>query len=368
MNAPLEKLKQIPPTCVCVADYAPLARERLTEGAWAYLNGGAEGELTLRANSAALERILLKTRVLQDLSGGHTRLQLFGQTFKFPFLLAPVAYHRLFHPDGELETVIAASAVQAGMIVSTLASVPLEAIKAQASAPLWFQIYIQADREFTRDLVQRAEAAGYQALVVTVDAPVSGLPYQQRRSGFRIPSDVTAVNLQGARGLGSHHAQGGGEILLGSKLLAAVPTWADIEWLKSLTTLPVVIKGIMTVEDAAQAIASGVDGIVVSNHGGRTLDMQPASIDVLPEIAEAVQGRVPLLLDSGIRRGSDVFKALALGASAVLIGRPYIHGLAAAGAVGVSHVVQILRAELEVTMALTGCKDLGAIGRHLLRR
>lgn len=368
MELPLDKLRQIPPSCVSVGDYEELARARMTGDSWAYLAGGAEDEVTLRENAAAFTRLSLKTRVLQDLSGGHTRLQLFGQTFSFPILLAPVAYHRLFHPDGELATAVAASAVQAGMIVSTLASVMLEDIARQATAPLWFQVYIQSDRAFTRELVQRAETAGYQALMLTVDAPVSGLPYRQRRSGFRLPPDIEAVNLRGARNLGTHHAQGGGEILLGSPLLAAAPTWQDVGWLKSLTKLPLIIKGIMTPEDAEQAIAAGVDGIVVSNHGGRTLDMQPASIDVLPEIAAAVQGRVPLLLDSGIRRGSDVFKALALGASAVLIGRPYMYGLAAAGAVGVSHIMQILRAELEVTMALTGCRDLAAINPSLIRR
>jgi 4-hydroxymandelate oxidase len=367
MAAPLAKLQQIPATVASVADYEPLARERITEQAWAYLSGGSADEVTLRENCAAFQRLSLRTRVLQDLKDGHTRLELLGHTFEFPILLAPIAFQKLVHPDGELATVLAASAHKAGMILSTQASVLLEDVARQAQTSLWFQLYIQPDRGFTRDLVRRAETAGYQALVLTVDAPVSGLRNREQRAGFALPMGVEAVNLRGMLPLPQASGQAGSNVLLGGPLLAAAPTWADIDWLRSLTSLPVLLKGVMTAADAKRAVEAEVAGIIVSNHGGRTLDTQPPTISVLPEIAEAVGGRLPLLLDSGIRRGSDVFKALALGASAVLIGRPYVYGLAAAGAVGVSHVIHILRAELELTMALTGCRTLKDISSSLVR-
>ena len=367
MKPPLAKLQQIPAAIASVDDYEPFARERVSEQAWAYLSGGAADEWTLRENCAAFQRLTLRTAVLRDLRGGNTRLELFGQPFAYPILLAPVAHQKLVHPEGELATVLAASAMQAGMVVSTQASASLEDIARQARAPLWFQLYILPDRDFTAALVRRAEAAGYCALVVTVDAPVNGVRNREQRAGFVLPPEAEAVNL---RGLAPPAAGGaaGAPVLLGTPLLDSAPTWKDIAWLRSLTRLPVLVKGVMTAEDARRALSEGVDGIVVSNHGGRVLDAQPATIDVLPEIAAAVGGRVPVLLDGGVRRGTDVLKALALGASAVLIGRPYVYGLAAAGAVGVSHVLHILRAELEAAMALTGCRDLAAVGPSLVRR
>lgn len=364
---PLEKLQQIPATIASVSDYEPYARERMTEQAWAYIAGGAADEVTLRDNCAAFQRLTLRPRVLQDLAGGHTQLSLFGQSFLHPIMLAPVAFQALVHPEAEMATALGASAMQAGMVVSTQATTLLEDIAGTATGPLWFQLYIQPDRDFTRDLVLRAERAGYQALVVTVDAPVNGLRNREQRSGFAFPAGIEAVNLRGMRGLPPQRAQAGSQILLGSDLLNAAPTWQDLAWLKSLTRLPVLVKGITTAEDAARAVAEGMDGIIVSNHGGRTLDGLPATLDVLPEVVAAVDGRIPVLMDGGIRRGGDVFKALALGAKAVLVGRPYIYGLAAAGATGVSHVLYLLRAELEVTMALAGCRDLAAISPQSVR-
>jgi 4-hydroxymandelate oxidase len=267
-----------------------------------------------------------------------------------------------------MATALAAAAMQAGMVVSTQASVPLEDIAKQVTVPPWFQLYIQHDRGFTRDLVQRAEAAGYAALVLTVDAPVSGLRNREQRAGFALPPGVEAVNLRGLPPLAGGAGAPGQPVLFGTPLLDSAPTWQDVAWLKSITRLPVLLKGILTAEDASEALAYGADGLIVSNHGGRTLDTVPATIDVLPDIAATVGGRVPVLLDGGIRRGTDVFKALALGAAAVLVGRPYIYGLAAAGAVGVSHVLHILRAELEATMALAGTKNLAAIGPHHICR
>jgi 4-hydroxymandelate oxidase len=368
MKLPLPPLQQIPASIAAVTDYEPFARERMTKQAWAYVAGGAGDELTLAENCAAFRRLRLRTRVLRDLSGGGTALTLFGQTFAHPILLAPVAFQKLAHPDGEMATVIAAAAIETGMVVSTQASVSLEAIAREAQAPLWFQLYVQPDRAFTEALVRRAEAAGYGALVVTVDAPVSGLRNREQRAGFRLPAEVEAVNLHGMRALPADSREAGTGSLLGSPLLAAAPTWRDVTWLKSLTRLPVLLKGIMTAEDADCAMAAGADGIIVSNHGGRVLDAQPATIDVLPQVAGAVDRRIPVLVDGGIRRGGDVLKALALGASAVLVGRPYVYGLASAGAVGVAHVLRILRAELEVAMALTGCRDLAAVGPALIAR
>jgi 4-hydroxymandelate oxidase len=349
----LPPLTQIPPDVVAVADYEPLARERMSPAAWAYFSGGVGDELTLQANSAAYARRLLHPRVLADLRGGHTRVTLLGRTFEHPILLAPVAYQKMAHPEGERATMLGASAMKAGMIVSTQSTVLLEDLAREAQAPLWFQLYVQRDRALTQSLVARAEAAGFEAIVVTVDAPVLGPRNREQRSGFRLMPGVEAVNLRGQPAAATRHLAAGASVFT-SGLLEVAPTWTDIAWLRSITRLPVLLKGIMSAEDAARAVQEGVAGIVVSNHGGRTLDTLPATLDVLPRIAAQVAGRVPILFDGGIRRGTDILKALALGASAVLVGRPYLYGLAAAGAPGVAHVINILRTELEFAMVLTG--------------
>lgn len=355
MPSPLPPLSSIPPDVVSVDDYEVLAYERLDAPVWAYLSGGAADECTLRENRAAFERIRLSPRLFRDFNGANTRVHIAGTSYDHPIFLAPTASHHLFHPDGENATAIGAYAMQAPWVVSTQASTSLEDIARVTRSPLWFQLYIQSDREFTADLVRRAEIAGYRALVVTADAPLNGLRNREQRAGFRMPPGIEAVNLRG------FHAPPPADRVFGSEILHSAPTWQDIPWLKSRTKLPVFIKGILDPADARLAIENGADGIVVSNHGGRTLDTLPATIDALPAIAEAVQKRVPILLDGGIRRGTDVFKAIALGASAVMIGRPYLHGLAAAGALGVAHVLKILRTELELTMALTGARSLAEI-------
>jgi len=354
-------LERIPPEVAAVADYEALARERMSPPAWAWLQGGAADELTLRDNTAAFARLRLAPRVLTDLAGGNTRLTLLGQPHEFPILVAPVAYQQLAHPEGERATVLAAAAMRAGMVVSTQAGFPLETLASGVQTPLWFQLYIQPDRSFTRELALRAEAAGYQALVVTVDAPVSGARNREQRAGFTLPAGIVPANLQGMRVPTPHTAQPGSSPLLASPLLAAAPTWRDIGWLRGQTRLPILVKGVLAPEDALRAADEGLAGVIVSNHGGRTLDTLPATIDALPAIAHAVAGRIPLLLDGGIRRGTDVFKALARGASAVLVGRPVVHALAAAGAPGVAHVLHLLRTELEMAMALTGCRTLADI-------
>ncbi len=361
--AMLDKLSRIPPDIATPGAYAPYARERMDRAAWDWLTEGAGGGLTARRNAEAYDDLLLATRILRDLKAAHTRLELLGRPLDHPILLAPIANHKLFHPDGELATVAAAAAMGAPMVVSTQANHPIENIAAQQGAKLWFQLYIQPDREFTAALVRRAEAAGYQALVLTADAPIGAL-----RAGLALPAGIEPVNLKGMRQLPPHHGAPGGPPLFGSDLVAAAPTWADISWLRCLTSLPILLKGVMTPEDAVRAIDEGLNGIVVSNHGGRILDGQPATIEALPEIAETVARRVPVLLDGGIRRGGDIFKALALGADAVLLGRPYALALAAAGAPGVAHVLHLLRAELEATMVATGCATLEEIDSFLVRR
>ena len=354
-------LSRIPPEIVAVTDYAPLARERMTPEAWAYLEGGAADEITLRDNRAAFDRMRLRPRVLRSLAGAHTRVTLAGRSFEHPILVAPVAYQRLAHSEGERAMALGAGAAKAGVVVSAQASVDLEIIASEARAGWWMQLYLYPDRTFLEQLVRRAERAGCEAFVVTVDAPVSGVRHREWRSGFRLPPDVEAVNLRGLRVAEQEVAPLGESPLLSGALARAAATWDDFAWLRSITRLPVWAKGILSAEDALRAVAEGADGVIVSNHGGRTLDTLPATLDVLPEIAKAVGGRAPVLLDGGVRRGTDVFKAIALGASAVLVGRPIIHGLAAAGATGVAHVLQLLRAELEASMALCGCASLADI-------
>ena len=352
----------LPASIVNLADHEQQARRNLDDNAWAYFSGGAGDEITLHANRSAWDALRLQPRVLQRLAGGHTRTSLLGRTLSQPILLAPVAFQRLAHADGELATAYAGAALGAGMVLSTQASTPLETV-AQAfladagRGPLWFQLYVQHDRAFTRALVQRAEAAGYEALVLTVDAPVSGIRDRERRTGFHLPPGIRAVNLDGLA-IRPAQALQPGQSPLFDDLLHQAPTWDDVQWLQSITRLPVLLKGILHPEDARQAAALGLAGLIVSNHGGRTLDTALATAQALPAVAQAVQGRLPVLVDGGIRRGSDVFKALALGASAVLVGRPAIYGLANAGAVGVAHVLRLLRDELEATMALMGCATL----------
>ncbi len=255
-------------------------------------------------------------------------------------------------------------------MLSTQASLPLETVahamlSEPGRGPLWFQLYLQHDRGFTRELVQRAEAAGYEALVLTVDAPTSGARDRERRAGFRVPPGVRAVNLDGLPPSPAVTLDPGQSALFDS-LLRHAPTWDDVAWLQAQTRLPILLKGVLHDDDARQAARLGLGGVIVSNHGGRTLDTAPATAHLLPRIVEALAGSMPVLVDGGIRRGTDVLKAMALGAHAVLLGRPYIHGLANAGAVGVAHVLRLLRDELEIAMALCGCSRLDQANPSLL--
>ena len=357
----------LPSGLASLGDHERHARQVLDDPTWAYLFGAAADELTHGRNIEAWSELELIPRVLRPLAGGHTRIELLGRERPHPILVAPMAFHRLAHPDGELATALAAAALGAGLVVSTQASCRLEDVAGtflpgEDRGPLWFQLYLQPDRAFTLDLVQRAEAAGYEALVLTVDAPVQGARDRERRAGFRLPAGVRAVNLDGLRSPPPTRLLAAQSALFDDLLLHA-PTWDDVSWLRSVTRLPVLLKGVLYADDARLAIEHGISGLIVSNHGGRTLDTAITTAAALPALVETVQGRVPLLVDGGIRRGSDVLKAMALGASAVLVGRPVLHGLANAGAQGVAHVLRLLRDELEIAMALTGCRTLADAGK-----
>jgi 4-hydroxymandelate oxidase len=348
-------------------DLEARARERLSQSAGGYYASGAWDEVTLRDNAAAFERIKVHYRVLVDVSRRDLSVSVLGQRIAFPVLVAPTAFHKLAHPDGELATVRAAGRAGTIMVLSSLSTTLVEEVLAAADGPVWFQLYINKDRGFTRDLVARVTAAGCQAIVVTVDTPEWGRRERDVRNAFHLPPGLAAVNLLPSNPGGEAIGQSGkGMGQAFGWMLDPSLTWADVEWLRGISTIPVVLKGICRADDAKAAVGSGADAIVVSNHGGRQMDTAPATIDVLPACANAVGGRVPVLLDGGIRRGLDVLKALALGATAVQVGRPALWGLAAAGQEGVEHALGILRQELDLAMALAGCPDVQAITRDLV--
>ena len=369
-SPPIPVHQRVAPDLFTLADHERSAQRRLDANAWAYFSGGAGDEITLRANRSAWDELALVPRVLRPLAGGHTRCTLLGRALAHPLLLAPVAYQRLAHPDGEIASAYAAAALGAGLVLSMQASSPLEDVAVAmhgdpGAGPLWLQLYLQHDRTLVRELIHRAETAGYEALVITVDAPTSGVRDRERRAGFALPPEVQAVNLASMAPASQAQAAPGHSALFDG-LLRHAPTWDDIAWLQAQTRLPVLLKGVLHPEDARLALAQGIDGLIVSNHGGRTLDTAVSTARALPRIADAVGGALPLLVDGGLRRGTDVFKALALGATAVLIGRPALWGLANAGAAGVAHVLRLLRDELEACMALSGCATLADISRASL--
>jgi 4-hydroxymandelate oxidase len=346
-----------------VADYETLARERLSGPAYDYFAGGAADEVTLRENRAAFERIALVPRVLRG-GGRTTAVDVLGCRLEFPVAVAPLAYQKVAHPDGEAATAAAAAAAGTAMCVSSLANLPLEEIAAAAGeAPLFFQLYPYRDRGMTADVIARAEAAGFRALFVTVDMTVHGRRERELRSIFTLPDDCDLPCVpvpEGHVGAITPHDVTG--------LMRADLSWADIEELAGLTRLPVVLKGVLSADDARIAAESGLAGVVVSNHGGRQLDTAIAAIDALPDVAQAAGDRLTVLMDGGIRRGTDVVKALALGARAVLVGRPVIWALSAAGRTGVEDVLAMLRDEIADALALAGCLSPGEADERLLRR
>lgn len=344
---------------ICVTDFEPLAKAKMSAMSWEYITAGSGDELTLRWNKEAYQRIRLKPHVLVDVSQLDTRVKLFDSEHAFPILLAPTAAQKLVYAEGELATVRGAGAASATMVVSSFSNTSLEDVAAAAKGPLWFQLYAQTDRGFTRELVQRAEAGGYRALCLTVDTPITGTRYRERRADVKLGS---LPNLTGYKG--AEFRTGSLEIF--SSVLDPALSWKDVEWLRSFAKIPLLVKGVMNPEDADRAVKAGIDGIIVSNHGGRNLDTLPATIDALPQVTDRVAGRVPVLVDGGIRRGTDVLKALAMGANAVLIGRPYLYGLGAAGQEGVTNVIKILQRELQMAMVLTGRPNISAIDRSVI--
>lgn len=355
----------IPEDALCVADYERLAKEVLPHAIYEYVYGGGADEVTLRANREALDAVKVLPRMLNDVRQGSTHTQVLGQTWRTPMMLAPVAFQKMAHEQGELATAQAASALDIGMMVSTLASVEMETISEQLRSPKWFQLYWQLDRDFNLSLVERAQAAGYQAIVLTVDSSIHGIRNRAQRAKFALPEGVAAVNLKDRPEL-PRKAFTPEQSIVFQGMMSEAPNWDDVAWLIEHTDLPVIIKGVLHPMDALKAKQLGAQGVIVSNHGGRTLDCVPSAIDMVAAVREAVGEDFCVLLDGAIQRGTDVFKAIALGADAVLIGRPQFYALAVAGAAGVAHMLRILREEFEVAMALAGVAQVEDISKaHL---
>ncbi len=352
---------------VSVFDYETAAHATLPKIAYDYYASGANDEITLRENHAAYERIKLKPRVLIDTSKRDLTTNVLGQSVTMPILVAPTAFHRMAHPEGEVATGRAAGKAGTIMMLSTLSTSSIEEVMSEATGPVWFQLYVYRDREATLSLVRRAESAGCKAIALTVDAQVWGRRERDIKNRFRLPKGLSIKNLMpaGREQLPKEEADSG---------LAAYVTWQfdptlswkEVDWLCSKAKIPVLLKGVLHPEDARLAIDHGAAGVIVSNHGARQLDTVPATIEALPEIIEAIDGKIEVLIDGGIRRGTDVFKAIALGAKAVGVGRPIIWGLAVDGEQGAKRVLDILRKDFELTMRLCGCASVQEIKKTLI--
>jgi isopentenyl diphosphate isomerase/L-lactate dehydrogenase-like FMN-dependent dehydrogenase len=341
-RAPFEPLFEEPRPFVTVDDYEPAARRALPPEVFDYYAGGAGDEWTLERNRTAFERWMLRPRYLRGAGRPDPSVHVLGHDIAFPVVVAPWAYQRLANPDGERATARAAASAGTIMTVSSTALDILEEVAASTATPMWWQLYVMTDRGATSDMLERVHAARYSAIVWTVDFPVSGIRHRDRRRGFVMPMGVHPAGM----------------------LYEPMLTWDDLVWIRDRAPgLPILVKGILTAEDARLAVEHGADGIVVSNHGGRQLDFSPATIDVLPEIVDAIGGRIPVLMDGGVRRGVDVIKAMALGADAVMVGRATAWGLAAAGEAGVADVLAILRDEFVNAMALSGCRHVQEVTR-----
>jgi 4-hydroxymandelate oxidase len=341
------------PVLASVYDYEAAAKRKMSLPAWEYFNSGSADEITLRRNREKLDELQLKPRVLVDVTRIDTSCTVLGNKLPHPILLAPTSSHLLAHPDAETATARGAGEAKTIMVASTLSNRSIEDICKAASGPIWFQLYVEDDRKAVQALIERAEAAGCKALCITADIPI---PYaRNREERIRAQSPILPFP-----NVGSEARPGGA----GGRTRRHF-NWNDLEWIQSFAKTPVILKGILNPDDADEAVKRGVAAIVVSNHGGRVLDTEPATIEVLPAVVDRVAGRAPVLFDSGIRRGTDVLKGLGYGASAVLVGRPYLYGLGVAGADGVRDVVNILRTELEVAMAMTGRTRLDQIDRSI---
>jgi L-lactate dehydrogenase (cytochrome) len=368
-----------------IEDIAQVARKRLARGALNYLEGGGEDEYTLRRNRAAFDRYELVPSALHDVSDIDTATTALGSELPVPIILSPVGGPRLLHHEGELAVARAARHAGIPYAISTLATVPIERIARETDGDLWFQLYLWGDRSVAESLLARAQEVGYRALLVSIDVAVRSKRERELHAGVELPTPNLTVStlLDGAlhpswswhflrsEALGFPNVEQAGDSPGGSPALEdmfdGTLSWDDLPWIRDIWEGPIAVKGILSPDDARRAADEGVDGVVVSNHGGRQLDHVPATIDVLPEIVDAVGDQVEVLFDSGLRRGTDIVTALSLGARAVLVGRAHLYGLAAAGEAGVRHALDILVEELRTAMALCGATSLGDLGRHLLR-
>ncbi len=374
------------PRVVCIEDLRPLARRRVPKAVFDYLDGGAEGEVTLRENCRAFEDVTFRPRHAVSISDCDLRTRVLGFDLSLPFLLAPVGYSRLMHPGGEVAAARAAGKAGTAYILSTISGHKLEDVKAGSSGPVFYQLYLMGGRAAAEAVIERARVAGFAGLVVTIDTPVSGIRERDYRNGMKelisgsllekIPFLPQVLSRPGW--LTSFLLDGGlpalPNVVIPSKgpmplvdinaaLASSAVTWADLRWIRDLWRGPIAIKGVLTGDDARRAIDEGVAAISVSNHGGRQLDCVPASLRALPEVVAAVNGQVEVLMDGGIRRGTDIVKAICLGARAVLCGRAYAYGLAAGGEAGIARAIEILRADLERTLKLLGCPSITALDR-----
>jgi len=344
-----------------LADMEAMSEKRMSHVAHAYLSGGAGDEITLRANKEQWSRIRLNPNILVDVSKIDLTTEILGQPLDMPMLLAPAAIHRLWHRKCEMAVVAGANQGKISVVTSTFATESVENICRAATQPVWFQLYTRPEREFNQSLIQRAEAAGCKAIAITVDTPTIGIRNREERAYFRMPPNFNLPNVNIGPAI---HRRAPDHAF--SLVPNATLTWKEIEWMCSIAKTPVWLKGVVNPEDALRTVDVGAAGIIVSNHGARNLDTLPSTADALPRIVEKLQGRLPLMVDGGIRRGTDILKALAMGAKAVLIGRPYLHGLAAAGTDGVARVISILRNELKSAMALTGRRSIAEIDGTVL--
>ena len=377
------------PRVVNISDLRRLARRRLPRVVFAYIDGGAEDEITLRENSRAFGDIAFRPRQCVAVPSCELRTTVLGTTLDVPFILAPVGFCRMFYPRGEVHAARAANAAGTGYVLSTFSGTRLEEVRAGTSGPLWYQLYVPGGRDVAEATIARARAAGYSALVVTIDTPVSGMRERDFRYGVRpllkgdiwgsIPHAWQFVTRP--RWVIDYLADGAPRVFpnvelpgigampcgdVGVLLEETIVTWQDLRWMRDAWKGPVVVKGVHTGDDARHAIDAGADAVVVSNHGGRQLDGVPASLRALPEVVAAVDGRIEVLMDGGVRRGSDIVKAICLGARAVLVGRAYAWALGAAGGPGVDRAIDILRTDAVRTMRLLGCESVGALDRSFV--